>query len=759
MVEVVRGSPAEVEALRDELIAVRRRLDDVSRLVSDWVWETDEAFRFTAVSERAFELLHRSPQEIKGLGLFQLIVFADAARIRAKLAKRLPFRNLPGRITGRDGRLRHVLVSGLPVFAGTTGAFEGYRGTVRDITRRRLAEQTLRRREAVLEAVSRAATVLLKANDWRGEMSDVLTMLGSASDVDHIHVFEVVPGEDGALLAERRFAGPVSAYAGYAERLTVQEWAERLRTGDVILARPADLGDDEQQAAVAPATASVLCVPIFAGDSWWGFIRFDRTERSDQHRPWLEPEIDAVKAAAGIIGGAIHRHRADAAIRHQAHHDQLTGLPNRTLFFDRLSRSLGHANTDGQVLTLLLIDLDQFHLINDAHGHSGGDVLLRGVAERLSSVLRPSDTAARLASDEFALLLASGGDRAAAAPTVHQVWRTISQPFYLRDEEIYIHASVGAAVFPDNGTDEFALLKNADAALTRAKEMGGNTCQFFTRDLNNQARTLVALTQHLRQALPRQQFELFYQPVIELPSHRVVGAEALLRWRHPTFGMVPPSKFIPLAEEGGLIEGIGSWVLREACRQGRAWRDAGFTGMRISVNVSGRQLQRGRLLTAVFAALSEAGLPPSGLCIEITESAVLADVAEAKSTLERLSQMGVAIVVDDFGTGYASLTYLRQLPLAALKIDRTFIRDLATDPDSAAIVDATVAMAHRLNLKVVAEGVEGAEQLAFLRDRGCEMVQGYYFSRPVPAPSFEDILHDPPFGRRQPQAEAPAATG
>jgi EAL domain-containing protein (putative c-di-GMP-specific phosphodiesterase class I) len=276
--------------------------------------------------------------------------------------------------------------------------------------------------------------------------------------------------------------------------------------------------------------------------------------------------------------------------------------------------------------------------------------------------------------------------------------------------------------------------------MIRAKGVGGNTYQFFTSDMDRATTTPGTLTQHLRQALHRQQFELFYQPVVHISSGRVIGAEALLRWRHPTFGLVPPVEFITLAERGGLIEAIGAWVLREACRQNRAWRDHGLDPIRMSVNVSGLQLQRGRLLTAVYAALSEARLAPSSLCIEITESAVLADIDEAKATLERLHQMGVAISVDDFGTGYASLTYLRRLPLSELKIDRSFICDLGSDRADDAIVDAIIAMAHRLHLTVVAEGVDQESQLAFLRSRRCELMQGYYFSPPVPATEFADIL-------------------
>lgn len=754
--------PSDAAALRAELMAVRRRLDDVTRLVSDWVWETDANLIVTDASERVLEVLARSPLAIRGQGLCELLAFADPEAIAAQLERRLPFRNVPCRIVGGDGRVRHLLLSGLPHFDDATGNFRGYRGTARDITRRHLAEQTLRRRDAVLEAVSRAATALLSAMDWRNEMPDVLGILARAAEAAEVHVFEAIEGDSAQRSAIRRFSssavGDTAAGAGPTVRL-LDEHLTRLHSGDVIVTGSRSVSE-QAGSAFAATDASVLVVPVFAGTNWWGFLRFDRTgplDQADLSLPWLDAEIEAMKAAAGIIGGAIYRHRTEEAFRHHTHHDQLTGLPNRRLFFDRLSSALRLPHVDRKGLVLLLIDLDKFHLINDTHGQGAGDAVLQQLAERLSSWCKASDMAARLSSDEFAVLIDCGARDTDPTTLVPQLWTELSKPTTVADHEIFVHVSMGAAQCHGNGEDEYTLLKNADAALARAKGVGGNTCQFFTPNLGHHSRSAVSLTQNLYQALPRREFELFYQPIIEVATNRVVGAEALLRWRHPTLGLVPPSEFIPLAEEGGLIEAIGAWVLREACRQGRVWRNEGYFPLRISVNVSGRQLQRGRLLTSVFGALSQANMPPSSLCIEITESAVLADVDEATSTLERLSQMGVAIAVDDFGTGYASLTYLRQLPLSALKIDRTFIRDLIADSGNAAIVDATIAMAHRLNLKVIAEGVEDDAQLEYLSSRNCEMFQGYLYSRPVPAAVFTEILRKQPQRAIPPRLPAPAA--
>jgi diguanylate cyclase (GGDEF)-like protein/PAS domain S-box-containing protein len=885
-----------------DLVNLRRRLDDLTRLVSDWVWETDAQIRFTSVSERVVELLGWPSRMIQGQRLIDFCVFSEAATLEARLRARLAFRNLPCEICGADGGQRHFLVSGVPVFDQATGAFCGYRGTARDISRRVLAEQTLRRRDAVLQAVGCAASQLLTTADWRREMPRLLAQLGSASCADIVDIFELIVGSDGEQRAVRRFGGakneffkdsspstpspktdspesdgsesdslaPVgSARIGEAIlRPAMAEWLDRLEAGDVVMLRPVDPPGDQQQ---RPAqTASVLVVPVFAGATFWGFLRFDR---GGQPLAWQEPEVEAVKAAAGIIGSAVHRHASNQVIRklsealeqspalvlmtdasgrieyvnprfaaitgyeaqevlgqtpailnfdetmvpgfphiwseiqggkpwrgeicsrskqghkvwvdqtifpvrtaggdvssvlfvgeditarrvfeqqleHQAHHDPLTDLPNRGSFFDRLTLALDRARRDEQMLALMCIDLDQFHLINNSFGPHGGDAILRQVADRLSAWAGPSNTLSRIAGDEFALLLGDTGARCDVAAVVPEILARLSQPFLVGDNEIYVHASVGIALFPKDGDDEHSLLKHADMAMVSAKGVGGNTYQFFRPDMNRAADTPGTLTQQLRQALHRQQFELFYQPVVHISSGRVIGAEALLRWRHPTLGLVPPAQFIGLAERGGLIEAIGAWVLREACRQSRAWRDDGLDPIRMSVNVSGLQLQRGRLITAVYAALSQARLAPSSLCIEITESAVLADIDEAKATLERLNQMGVAISVDDFGTGYASLTYLRRLPLSELKIDRSFICDLGSDYADDAIVDAIIAMANRLHLTVVAEGVEQESQLAFLRSRGCELMQGYHFSPPVPAAQFADILR----GCQGPVAQPP----
>jgi diguanylate cyclase (GGDEF)-like protein/PAS domain S-box-containing protein len=992
-------TPSADAAPSSEAVELRRRLHDLTRLVSDWVWEVDADLGFTYVSDRVFEVLGYHPRELYGRRLTEFAEIPGNGGGVAQLGRRRPFRNIPAEMVSRTGERRHFLISGLPIFCDDTGAFKGFRGTAEDTTERKIAEQALGRRDAVLEAVSRAATVLLAAADWRREMPALITLLGEASGADHVHIFEATYSAGGEGVARSQFhwrspesldsADPAASRDIPLRAFGFSNWEKRLRAGEVIAATADALPQGQRWFLAGEGIRLMLVVPIFAGDAWWGFVRFDKIDGS---APWAEAEIEAVKAAAGIIGGAIHRHhveqtlrasetrfstafhtspdaiaitrvedgvvlevnegftqltgygredvigkpirelclwddptvavrllrglmkrgeqrdleagfrtrdgavrvgsvsakivelngeqcvlsvardmtrrhQADETIRklsqaleqspalvvitdtdgtieyvnpkfvettgytseevigrtpamlksgqmsdddyramwksikagrdwwgeirnrkkdgqhfwaaqsispirapsgeithfvavsedlttrrfyeerlrHQANHDLLTDLPNRTLFFDRLPRALARARRDGWSLSLMLIDLDSFKFVNEGLGPDGGDEILRQVARRLSRFIGPTDTVARLASDEFAVVIAEGGDRYHAAALVPDILATLAEPFRVGDGEVFVHASVGIAVFPEDGEDEYSLLKNADTAMQRAKELGGNTYQFFAPGMNAKAATYISLGQDLRHALQKEEFDLYYQPVLDIRSGMVVGAEALLRWCHPKQGMIPPDRFIGLAEESGLIEPIGEWVLRRACRQNRAWRDMGLGSLRVAVNVSSRQLQRGRLVGSVFAALSDSGLSPSSLGIEITESGFLADVEENTETLRKLSTMGIAISVDDFGTGYSSLSYLRRLPLSTLKIDRAFVQDVTTNPDAAAITDVIIAMAHRLNLSVIAEGVEEEEQLQFLRDKGCEMMQGYYFSRPIPADDFTELLRT---GRR-----------
>jgi diguanylate cyclase (GGDEF)-like protein/PAS domain S-box-containing protein len=437
------------------------------------------------------------------------------------------------------------------------------------------------------------------------------------------------------------------------------------------------------------------------------------------------------------------QHQAEATIRHRAYHDDLTGLPNRLLFHDRFAQALGHARRHKQTLALLFLDLDRFKTINDTLGHAVGDQLLKHVAQRLTTLTRAGDTCARMSGDEFTLLISSIRQVDDASTVAEHVLNAIRQPFRIEGHELHVSVSVGISIYPFDGEDTETLMKHADVALYRAKETGRNTYEVYSPALNEAALERLTLGTSLRHAVDREEFLLEYQPQVDVVSGKVVGSEVLVRWVRPDGTVLPPAQFVPVAEDTGLIVRIGDWVLQKACAQAQAWRAAGLPPVQLAVNLSAQQFQRPNLVADVGRILDETGLDPRALELELTESAIMLNPEMAVSTLRRLRSMGVGIAVDDFGTGYSSLSYLRKLPISALKIDRSFVRDCLHNPDDAAIVTAVLSMARSLRLKVVAEGVETAEQMAFLRERGCHEMQGYFFGTPRNAAAFADLVTGP----------------
>src|SRR5579871_806177 len=431
---------------------------------------------------------------------------------------------------------------------------------------------------------------------------------------------------------------------------------------------------------------------------------------------------------------------ANRQLRHLATHDALTGLPNRVLLEDRLTQVVAHADGDGRSFALMVCDLDRFKTVNDSLGHHAGDELLQEVARRLTALMRPVDTVARLGGDEFVLLVTSIHDVEDAKRIAAKAIEALQAPVRIAGLDVHTSPSIGIAFYPTDGTTIETLTAHADAAMYCAKQRGRGNVQCFARGMDAGSEERVQLESDLHQAIAQKQFELYYQPKVNTSSGAVRSAEALIRWRHPSRGLIPPDGFIPLAEECGLIGAIGEWVVREACRQARAWQDAKLPPMRISVNLSPSQFRGGGLTDTIRRALDDMGLEAQYLEIELTESAVMSDPEESIAILEQLSEMGVLVSVDDFGTGYSSMSYLRRLPIDKLKIDRVFINEIANRPEDASIVRAIVSLAHSLRLKVVAEGVETPAQLDFLRAVGCDEYQGYHFSRPVPASEFERLV-------------------
>jgi diguanylate cyclase (GGDEF)-like protein len=429
-----------------------------------------------------------------------------------------------------------------------------------------------------------------------------------------------------------------------------------------------------------------------------------------------------------------------AEVNRLAHYDTLTGLPNRTLFKDRLEQAVTMAQRAGELLAILFISLDQLKKVNDTLGHLPGDQLMKQVAGRLRSCVTEGDTVARFGGDEFAVMLTHIDGAKDVVETIGSIRAALYPPFDLDGQELFTTTSVGASLFPYDGKESQSLLKNAGNALYRAEKSGGDNYRFYTEDMNSRASKQFALETSLRHAIDNQEFVLHYQPQMAIDSLNITGVEALVRWQHPQLGLLLPAEFIPMAEANGLILPIGEWVLRTACRQNREWQERGFAAMRVGVNVSARQFQQQHLAEIVLQILEETGLAPEYLDLELTESSIMNNAQAAVDVLARLKAKDVTISIDDFGTGFSSLSYLKRLPIDALKIDQSFIRDVTTDPDDAALVMAIVTLAHNLRLQVIAEGVETEEQLRFLHLLRCDEAQGYLFSKPQPAKGLEQVL-------------------
>ena len=436
------------------------------------------------------------------------------------------------------------------------------------------------------------------------------------------------------------------------------------------------------------------------------------------------------------------RQRFEEELRHQAMHDPLTGLPNRALLMDRIEQSIKLARQREQTLTLLFLDLDRFKIINDSLGHSAGDELLRAVTRRLSRVMGLGGTLGRLGGDELIFLLTEPMSANAFADFTDNLLRVVAEPVLIAEREVSVTCSVGYCVYPRDGADATTLVKHADAAMYGAKKDGGNRIWQYTPALSSHAGERLELETQLKQALQRNEFLLHYQPQVEIASGRIVGVEALIRWQHPVRGLLPPTQFIPLAEESGLIEPIGEWVLRTACAQAAEWRNNGMPALRMGINVSARQFNNPALDSIVAQVLADCGLPPEQLELEITESLSMKDPEESIRILATFNALGIGVATDDFGTGYSNLVYLRRFPVQRIKLDRSFVSELGSASNSHAIVEAIVAMAHKLDLQVIAEGVETAEQRDQLLRYGCDELQGYWFSRPVDAATCARLLQN-----------------
>jgi len=471
-------------------------------------------------------------------------------------------------------------------------------------------------------------------------------------------------------------------------------------------------------------------------------FRFRRADGSWIHLEAVGTNLLEYEGIGGIVltsRDVTLRRVAEERIQYLAHHDMLTDLPNRALMRDRLQVSLAQAQRWRYVVAALFIDLDRFKLVNDTLGHAVGDRLLQEVARRLVHCTRDGDTVARLGGDEFMVVLPNLSHAQGAGTVAQKILQALGQPVPIGGQDVFVSASIGVSLFPADATSADDLIRSADAAMYSAKRFGRNNCQFYTANLNAQMQERLAIEHGLRVAEQRNELHLLYQPKIDLPSRKIIGVEALVRWHHPSLGLISPDRFIPIAEETGLIVPIGEWVLRTACEKIRDWRAQGIE-LPVAVNLSARQFRQRNLAQTINRILSETGVPPACLEIEITESDVMENAENAIATLDELKARGINISIDDFGTGYSSLSYLKRFPLDILKIDRSFVRDIAVDSDDAAIVEAIIALARSLDIKVVAEGVESESQVTFLNRSGCDFAQGFLFSPPVRAEEIRKLL-------------------
>ncbi len=526
-----------------------------------------------------------------------------------------------------------------------------------------------------------------------------------------------------------------SAYertTGYSSQEVVGKSCRLLDSGE--LNQP-QIGNIHQAIREQRDGSAILCNYRKDGGLFWFELSFSP----------VRDEAGGVTHFVGVLNDITERKRNESQLERQANYDELTGLANRNLFQDRLNQALIYSRRHECGLAVLFIDLDHFKNINDSLGHDAGDALLIQVASRLTRSVREGDTVARQGGDEFVLLLAEIRAEDDASEITQKLLKAMSAPFDIGGRELHVTCSIGIASYPKDGEDRQTLLKNADAAMYRAKEMGRNNAQFYAAEMNVKAMERLLLESSLHHALERNEFLLHYQPQVDLRSGEITGMEVLVRWQHPELGLVYPDRFIPVAEDSGLIISLGEWVLRTACAQNKAWQRAGLKPISVAVNLSARQFRQPNLVEVVAGILGETGLDPVHLDLEVTEGLVMQNVEATIATLGRLKAMGVKLSIDDFGTGYSSLSYLKRFPIHTLKIDQSFVRDITTDPSDAAIAKTIISMAHELGLMVIAEGVETEEQKSFLCLRHCDEMQGYLFSRPVPAAEFENLLRE---GRR-----------
>jgi len=647
----------------------------------------------------------------------------------------------------KDGQIIWISESARAIYSDR-GEIIAYEGTVEDITERKQREAAILRQDLLLQGVAQASQCLLTTADFSDAIGQVLQILGQAAAADRAYIYQQhlhpTTGEQAISMKYEWTRDGIAPSIDQPhwqnqsfKQLGIERWHQAFMTGQSIHGLTRTFPAPEQVLLKLDHILSILMVPIFIDTQLWGYIGFDACLEPWE---WTSNDESILRAVAASLGGALKRQQTEAQMCYQVYHDTLTNLPNRAFFNRHLPEVIAQAHATQQLLAVMFLDLDRFKTINDTLSHAVGDLLLQQVAQRIATALRADDIVARWGGDEFTLILPHLAHAQDAAKIAQRIADQISTPFVLHTHELHVTCSIGITLFPQDGNDMTTLLQNADAAMYRAKERGRNNYQFYTENLSTEAAQRLKLESSLHHALARQEFMLYYQPQINVTTGQAEQMEALLRWRHPQMGLIPPYEFIPLAEENGLIVPIGEWVIRTACHQLMVWRQAGLPSIKVAVNLSARQLQHPDLVRFVAQTLNDTALPAHCLELEITETAAMADVQASIQRLQELRQLGVQISMDDFGTGYSCLSYLKQFPLNGLKIDRAFVKDLTTDLADQAMAKAIIAMAKGLNLTVVAEGVETEAQRQCLYALGCTKMQGYLFGRPQPQEVAEAYL-------------------
>ena len=720
----------------DERVSLQTLID----CLHDNLWVKDVESRFVICNKvtatrmgfaETADLIGKSDLELLPLELAQKF-FDDEQKV---IRSGRPMIDLEEHLYYQAGGETWLLTTKVPV-RNARGDIFGVAGVSRDITDRRLSDLLRDGHAQILEMIAMSAPLAsildtlarLVESQLNGILCSVLLLDDDGRRLRHGAAPSLAPEYVEAI--DGTEIGPCAGSCGTA--------AYRRQPVIVtdILADP--LWADFRELVRPYGYRSCWSTPILSnrGEALAVFAMYSRSVRAP-----TSVESRLLEMATHIAGIAIGRRRAEERIQFMATHDELTGLPNRTRFSEQLADALQSAAQRGAWLSVVYADFDNFKFVNDSLGHSAGDTLLKIMAERMVAAVGPNDIVSRLGGDEFVVLLIDPPkDTPTISAMLHRIRSAVVAPVELDGRSFRVTSSFGAVIYPRDGGTAEALLANADAAMYSAKESGGDDLVFYVPEINANLRERLTLLEDLRNADPSRDFVLHYQPQVDLGDGKVFAVEALIRWRHPRLGLAAPATFIPIAEESGLIVPIGDWALREACRQNKAWQDAGLPPITVSVNVSARQFRENHITAAVADALAESGLEPKYLELELTESLIMQDVDRAIETMKELRGLGVRLSIDDFGTGYSSLSALKRFPVGRLKIDRSFIQDLPDDEDDRAVASAVISLGQRLNLRVIAEGVETEAQVAFLRDNHCDELQGYHFSRPVVADAIPALL-------------------